>query len=141
MSDEMRLARLVDVPGLADVVDVHQLMLLRFANEMAGFYQSSVYLCGSALTKADPRDIDLRISLPDGAFEARYGGTVADWIEQGRTGQWGDVRWNWSKDCTRQTHRGWRETPMNVDLQVYPASWGAQEYGERPRVRIDEVMQ
>lgn len=122
------------IPGLAGFNEHAHLRLVRFCAAMAKRYGSPVYLCGSALTKADPRDIDLRISLPDNAFEARYGGTVADWIEQGRTGQWGDVRWNWSEDCTRQTHLGWRETPMNVDLQVYPASWATQEYGERPRV-------
>jgi endonuclease YncB( thermonuclease family) len=105
---------------------------------MAGHYRAPVYLCGSALGKPDPRDYDLRVTLPDREFEERYGGTVGDWIEQGHTGAWQAVRWAWSADCTKRAKRGRRLTGLNVDFQVYSASYVAERYAEAPRVRLDE---
>lgn len=144
-TEDERLARLADVPGLADVVDVHKLMLLRFANEMAGFYQSPVYLCGSTLSKADPRDIDVRIQLDDADFALRYAGAmsaeaaVKRWIEQGQTGDWSPIRWRWSADCTKRCKRAWKLTNLNIDFQVYPASWCMTMYADAPRLRLDEM--
>jgi hypothetical protein len=140
-----RLARLADVPGLKDVPDAHLLMLLRFANEMAGTYQSPVYLCGSALVKPDPRDIDIRIQIDDGDFALRYTGAVSPdaaisrWIEQGQTGAWTQIRWRWSADCTKRCRRAWKLTNLNIDFQVYPASWCRSIYAEAPRLRLDDM--
>lgn len=145
MSETERLARLDEVPGLVDVVDVHRLMLLRFANEMAGVYQSPVYLCGSTLVKPYPNDIDIRIQLDDDDFALRYAGAmnaeaaVARWIEQGQTGAWTQIRWRWSSDCTKRCRRAWKLTNLNVDFQVYPASWCQTMYATAPRLRLDEM--
>lgn len=142
-----RLECLLAVPGLAGVPEPHLEQLLRFANEMAGWYQSPVYLCGSALSKPDPRDIDLRIQLPDADFALHYAGAksaetvVARWIEQGLTGQWTQLRFRWSADCTKRTKRAWKLTNQNVDFQVYPLSWCEQHYADAPRLRIDEMPQ
>lgn len=140
-----RLARLDGVPGLAGVVDVHKMMLLRFANEMAGVYQSPVYLCGSALSKPDPRDIDIRIQLDDTDFALRYAGAmnaeeaIIRWVSQGQSGAWTQLRWRWSADCTKRCRRAWKLTNLNIDFQVYPATWCAEHYANAPRLRLDEM--
>lgn len=140
-TDDVRLAPLADIPGLAGIGEHERLMLLRFANEMAGFYQSPVYLCGSALKKSDPRDIDIRIQLDDDDFKARYGGTPAQWIEEGHTGAWTRVRWRWSSDCTKRTKHAWLLTSnsVNVDFQVYPMAYCLMRFANEPRVRLDEM--
>lgn len=144
MPDE-RLARLQGMLGLQDQPAIVLEQLLRFANEMAGFYQSPVYICGSTLSKANPRDIDVRIELADDDFALHYSGAVSAsvaiprWIEQGRTGQWTKIRWDWSADCTKRTKRAWKLTNLNIDFQVYPASWCSEHYANEPKIRIDEM--
>lgn len=131
------------VPGLREVPEPHIKALLRFANEMAGWYQAPVYLCGSALKKAKPRDIDLRVHLPDEEFGLRYGlamnaeEAVKRWVEQGATGEWTNIRWRWSDDCVKRTKRAWKNTNLNVDFQVYPESYALAFYKTRKRVRLD----
>lgn len=138
-SGESRLARLADVPGLTVLTAEQTLMLLRFANEMAGCYQSPVYLCGSALVTPDPRDIDLRIQLDDAEFALRYGGSAQQWADEGLTGAWTELRWRWSADCTKRTKRAWKLANANVDFQVYPAGWCAARYAAAPRLRLDDM--
>jgi hypothetical protein len=98
-----------------------------------------VYLCGSALRddNREPRDWDIRIILPDAAFARRYG-SVAAWRREGETGCWTDVRHRWSKECTRYARNGVRCTGLNIDLQVYPASYARDTFGALPRLRLDD---
>jgi hypothetical protein len=113
-------------------------LLYRFANGLAGLYGVPIYLCGSALRpdNPDPRDYDIRIMLPDEHFRARYG-DVQKWNDEGAIGNWTRVRWRWSADCTKQSRVGFRETGLNVDVQIYPASHARALYGKKRRVRLD----
>lgn len=144
-NEEERLKVLRTIPGLKDESDATLLMVLRFANEMAGWYQQPVWVCGSALEKTDPRDIDLRINLPDADFALRYAGAmsaemvVKKWTEQGLTGAWTQIRWRWSADCVKRVMRAWKLTNINIDFQVYPQSWVLEMYGSKSHVRIDEM--
>lgn len=140
-----RLEYLRAIPGLASLSDFELEQLLRICNELAGWFQAPVYLCGSALSKPDPRDYDLRIQLPDADFALRYAGAmkaeaaVARWVEQGLTGAWQRIRWRWSADCTHHTKRTWKLTNLNIDFQVYPMSYCQVSYADAPRLRIDEM--
>lgn len=98
-------------------------------------FGGSAYLVGSALRTATPRDIDLRLLLPDVEFEKLFG-PVQQWVEEGRTGNWSEVRWNWSKYCTRLTHSGWEELGTNIDFQIYPESWAKHKHGREPKVLL-----
>lgn len=94
--------------------------LVRWANAIRGFYGHPVYLVGSQITGADnPRDVDVICVLPDDEFEMRYG-SVQQWIEEGESGMWTDVRWNWSDDCIKKWKHGVRETKLNLDFKVQP---------------------
>lgn len=79
--------------------------------------------------------------LSDKDFALRYGkgktNATEQWIEQGESGQWTDVRWKWSDDCVKHAKDGARHTHLNIDFQVYPKSYAHDKFGKRAKVRID----
>lgn len=112
--------------------------LRREANGLSGLYGCAVYLCGSALRddNTDPRDWDIRLELPDPDFERRYG-PVAEWEEQGASGEWGRTRGRWADDCLKQSRLSSRGTRLNIDCQIYPLSHCDGLYADRPKLRLD----
>lgn len=117
--------------------------LRRWANGIRGYYGVAVYLVGSALVKPEPRDWDVRICLPDDEFMRHYAPNrrdaikvAVDWLDESISGEWTNLRWGWSDDCIKQSRRGWRDTRLNIDFQVYPyVQW--QVYESRPRLKLD----
>lgn len=112
-------------------------MLQARANGLRGLLGVPVWLVGSALRddNPDPRDWDVRLLLPEHAFEARYG-PVDEWILEGATGLWGRTRWRWSDECTRFSREWAGRARLNVDLQIYPLiHW--QGFRGKPRMRLD----
>lgn len=128
----------VDDPRLAHIGEFDRSLLRRWANQLSGYFGAPVYLCGSALRpdNPNPRDWDVRVTIPDTDFWYRFGGLPEDWIKQGETGDWGPVRWNWSRECVRNTKAGWSATGLNIDFQVY-SEMSAKQYAGQPRVRLD----
>lgn len=113
-------------------------MLCRYANGLAAFYGAPVYLVGGALRRGndDPRDYDIRVILPDAEFTRRYGDPER-WAEEGSSGNYSRIRWRWSDDCVHKTRIGWKDTRLNIDFQVYPASHDRARYAKRRKLRID----
>lgn len=107
------------------------------ATDLAAFYRGPVYLVGSALldSNAQPRDWDVRITIPNAEFQRRYGDPNR-WVEEGHTGQWTKVRWRWSDDCVKQSQRLSGHLQVLVDVQVYPQSFEGIFTG-KPRLRLD----
>src|SRR5690242_20283030 len=64
--------------------------LRRFAAYMAARFNAPVYLTGSSLRKANPRDVDVRIAIDDAQFVARYGVGADQWLVQGPSQEWID---------------------------------------------------
>lgn len=104
-----------------------------YARHWAARYNGPVYLVGSTLHSPTPRDIDIRVVVPDNEFAARYGhtlkakespypdrpelvlGHVVDWDAEGPTQRWiDDVAKLGAAVSGRLRH--------NVDLQVWPES-------------------
>ena len=120
-------------------------VLRRFANAQRGLYGQPVYLCGSALLdgNAHPRDWDIRIVLPDDQFALRYGNgrnaeyVVGRWVGEALDGAWTAIRWRWSDDCVKHSLQGCRDTGLNIDFQVYPASHAKALYKSKPKIRLD----
>jgi hypothetical protein len=111
-----------------------QQRLTLWAQKMSRIYKSSVYLGGSALHSADPRDWDLRVFLPDEVFADRWGEWQL-WAAEGRTGQWTERRWAWAGEMVKRTKQGCRATGLEVDFMVQP-----QSYRERYFPRAKQVM-
>lgn len=109
--------------------------LVGLANRLKHFYGGYVYLVGSALWKKEPRDIDIRLILPDEQFEILIG-NVNSWIYQIETGQWKEECYKWSKMCTQETHYFWHETGLNIDFQIYPESFSRKRYGHLPKLLL-----
>lgn len=116
-----------------------QLQRLReWANTISGYYGVPVYLCGSALSKKNPRDFDVRICLSDGDFIIRYGASadIVEWWGRKALGKWDASHWAWADDCITRSKNGWAETPCNIDFQIYPKHhWDM--YDKFPRMRLD----
>jgi hypothetical protein len=116
----------------------HWYGLRRFANGMRGLYGLPVYLVGSALRpdNTSPRDIDIRIEMPDAEFEVRFG-SVRRWLDEGAIGNWTQVRWRWSDECVKRSKQAWQEISGLVDFQVYPASYCRRLFAKKRKIRID----
>jgi hypothetical protein len=112
--------------GVYPYVITAYVKLRRFAAYMAARFNAPVYLVGSALTRPDPRDIDIRIVISDSQFKARYGQDELSWINDGPGQAWIDD----------MGHHGEIETccqQLNIDFQVYSATH-ALHYKDRPGV-------
>ena len=131
---------MIDLPVPAHVEE--QLPHLKaWANGLAGFYGAPVYLCGSVLLgdNPKPRDWDIRMTLADEDFERLFG-DPQEWVLEGATGQWTDIRWKWSRACTKEAKNGWYRCRLNVDFQIYPASHVLLRYPDHfPKMRLDEM--
>jgi hypothetical protein len=117
--------------------------LHRWANGIYGLYGVPVYLVGSALSDSnpDPRDWDVRITLPDKEFAVRFGDPQA-WVTEGATGIWTRVRWHWADECVKRAKSGWYACRLNIDFQIYPRSHVRRIYpASFPRLRIDTRSQ
>lgn len=124
-------------------------MLTRFGNMLSALFGGPVYLVGSALQEGNenPRDWDLRLSLPDEWFALRYdplegvtptgvAHVVKEWRAQRYSGSYTALYWRWADEMVRYSNMGRRQCGLNIDFQVYPQSF-FDEYKDRPRRRLD----
>lgn len=114
-------------------------LLNRYANGLRGLYGVPIYLVGSALsgTNKNPRDWDIRIILPDDDFTIKFG-DVNQWKQEGVTGLWTKLRWNWSDTCVKLSKDGYKQCGLNIDCQIYPQSHSDAVYPKSlPKLKID----
>jgi hypothetical protein len=126
-----------DDPRLAHIIPAFRQRLVAEANSLAGLYGAPVFLVGSAIRVDNqiPRDFDLRVPLKDFDFQIRFGGSAGDWEEQGVTGDWQGVRWQWSDDCVHQSKNATMNVHHLCDVQIQPLSYFEKHGG--PRIRLD----
>jgi hypothetical protein len=108
--------------------------LRRWANEIAKRYDSPVYLVGSALTKPNPRDVDVIVILSDEAFFKRYGCNWFEAVEKTGT-NW--VKWN---DEMIEVFHAFTIPSILLDFKVESISWSDILHPTKPAIRIDEMV-
>jgi hypothetical protein len=115
-------------------------MVRRYANATAAFYQGHVYLTGSALVPANeqPRDWDIRVEMPDDAFERMFG-PVEQWFNENCTGNYTRVRWQWAASMAKESKQAWDQLGRFVDFQVYPLSYCRKRYWHTPALQLDTM--
>ncbi len=114
------------------------------ARHWAARYNASVYLVGSIRSKPEPRDIDIRIIIPDHEFAARYGhelrpteigeshplhkrqpalvkASLVDWNGDGPTQRWIDDIAKFGAQLSLKMRH-------NIDLQIWPDSYWREPY-------------
>lgn len=98
---------------------------------------SKVYLVGSILYKKNPRDIDVVMIVSDRLFTKLFKISVADWMEQGKTGKWSAGRYRWSKFCTKMCKALAKDSNVKkmIDFKIQPLSY-SELFRNRKRVRI-----
>jgi hypothetical protein len=110
--------------------------LHRAANLTRGKLGCPIWLCGSFLRKKNPRDVDIRVNLPDSDFKRMFG-DPKKWETEGDRGTWTDLRWKWSDECVKMSRWWFEHTGLNIDFQIYPESYGKKHYGHLRRCRLD----
>jgi len=110
-----------------------------WANQMYTRFGHPIYLVGSSLTATSkPRDIDIRIILPDNEFEGRYG-SIVEWEEDTWQNTWRESRQLWALDMAKLSSEVSRIYKINIDLQVYPQSYNEKLFKDKQKLRIDSI--
>lgn len=115
-----------------------QLTCSGFANQMYCRYGQPVFLVGSSLNNDNPRDVDIRVTLPDDVFEARYG-SVKEWREDTWRNEWREARQKWANDTAKLSSFASVCVKMNIDFQVIPESLEKDLFKDKVKVRIDTI--
>lgn len=107
------------------------------ANNLVGRYGAPVYLVGSALTAEVPRDIDIRIVLPDEEISRLYGSGLPITRSEKR----GELElWEWRRlrDNLKQSRalRNWGGYPIDFQVQW---EMEAIAYNDKPKLRLDNA--
>lgn len=93
--------------------------LNRFGSYVLDAFDHRPYLVGSALVRADYRDVDVRLILPDDEFAARFGEVTQPRFENAC----------WNAHCIAWTHFGMRLTGLLIDFQIDQQTWANEHYG------------
>lgn len=120
-------------------------LLEGWANWLASRFNAPVYLVGSALVKERPRDVDIRVIMPDDEFCQRYG--IRHWTDTELIG------WDVSPPEVVRFHEDMahlnalatklHSKGLNFDVQVHTVE--QQQHrdlaagGPRPRIRLDRL--
>ncbi len=106
-----------------------KLVRSHFAPYIAARYNGPVYLVGSSLRIANPRDIDVRVVVTDYEFCGRYGFRKYSFFDQDGPNQ------AWIDDMAKRNGELASLHRLNADFQVYAASHCIQ-YRDQKRVLL-----
>lgn len=112
-----------------------------WARQIAARFGHPVWLVGSATSEENPRDVDVRVVLPDDEFEARYGpvDTWHLWLWNSVGGTPTDMAANWGRDVAKLSRSACLYVRLNIDFQVIPLSEQTKNHADKPRVRLDDL--
>jgi predicted nucleotidyltransferase len=108
-----------------------------WANQLASRFGHPVYLVGSALRLGDEaRDVDVVIVLPQEEFFGRYGYRYDSMLPH-----WPPESLRYAADMGKLASYAAKHLKINVDLKVEPDFLLAVQHHNKPRVRIDKVLE
>lgn len=124
-------------------------LVIRYANNVSGFFGHPCYLVGSQLTKDNPRDVDLLIIIPDEEFVLRYINQhdaigendrqkCVQWGLRHINGLYNESNWKWAKDISHKSLQGMRFARAYIDLKVYPQSYQDDYHKDDLKLKISE---
>lgn len=110
--------------------------------QIAARFNAPVYLVGSAVVEAEPRDVDVAVVLSDEAFVQRYGLSAVHMTQIGDARDMPEHRRYW-QDVAKLTawcmqhHMGGQ---LNLDLKIQDESEvAARRHSAEFRVRLDTL--
>ncbi len=112
-------------------------LLRGWANQIAARFNAPVYLVGSALREARPRDIDVRVVLSDEQFVGRYGIAATAPYHLGLNDGGEPLRLFW-RDVAKLGDWCARHHGLNIDFQIQSDAL-AGKYSGMQRLRIDTL--
>lgn len=110
--------------------------LCHWADQLCGFYAGAAFLVGSAVTRADYRDVDVVIVVEDKDFEMRFGNKYELWEGRVYPNPITEAGWRYYKERIKRTRDGYYSTklPLDVKIQCETEFLG---YVNQPHLRID----
>lgn len=86
-------------------------------------------IVGSVLSKKHPRDIDVILVIPDDIFKSLFL-PPQQWADEGRTGNWSDKRFFWSRRCVDLGKELSKRLGffLALDFRILPKSF--EDYGK-----------
>jgi len=109
--------------------------LKQWAKQIKKIWRHPIYLVGSALHKAHPRDWDIRVELPAAQFR-RLVGPIRGWEKKMNNGKWEETEQRWSNICVGFWHNGCDKTGLNIDFQFYPQSYCKKNFKGLPKRKL-----
>jgi hypothetical protein len=119
-------------------VEFLKLKLNGWADQIACRFGYPVYVVGSALTKENPRDIDIVVMLPVEDFISRYG-SINEWLRDTWV-EWGETRQRWAVDVAKISRDATKALSLNIDFKIQPMNIALQENAGKPKLRIDNLI-
>ena len=102
----------------------------RYRNMKVQFTNGIIVIVGSTLIRT-PRDLDVVHFIPMKQFEKEFG-NFKTFLQEGKTGQWTDIRLRWSDLCIEQGKilekricEGLRRYPL--DYKIFPEGFNGDE--------------
>jgi hypothetical protein len=131
---------LTSLPSHAPASERLVFLLRPWARQMAARFGYPVLLVGSSLTVPDPRDVDVRVTLPDEDFASRYGMDWPTWTTMlwYNIGEAGPMR-TYANDMATLSREAARVLRLNIDFAVHPASLVQALWPDRRVVRLDDL--
>jgi len=108
-----------------------------WATQMAARFGSPVYLTGSCMMIAEPRDVDIRCIIEDDAFIRRYG-DINDWCKGCWLPNKHDGSLRYAADMYALSKEIAEVHCLNIDFAVQPIQI-ARQFKDRPKHRIDKL--
>jgi hypothetical protein len=87
---------------------------------------AQIYIVGSALERADWRDVDVRMILDDATFSAMFPGAL---IDTGAATWEFDARWTLM--CVAISQWMAKQTGLPIDFQFQPMTWANTRHDKR----------
>ena len=119
------------------IEDKKFLLLKGWANKMAAYYYSPVYLIGSSITNAAFKDVDILIIIEDEYFTCRYG-NIKEWRDGFDTGNFNSLGWQMTEECFKRWKNAYLFTGLNIDLKILPQSYFKEVLYKANVLRLDQ---
>jgi|GEM_PF-3376945 len=112
------------------------LLLKKFANWMAAYYFSPIYLLGSSLVTENFRDVDIIVCMNEDMFEMRFG-SVNEFLASLQSSETKKVFWSVVEENMKRYKEAYMLIGLTVDFKILPKNFFLESF-KTNMIRLDE---